>query len=166
MKKLALILALFLLFLTGCRESSYNILPYQERDIEALCVINEKYTVRLTKLGEKRGLEVLSPSELFGVEIYYDTTGAFLAVGDTKIPVERGRLKGVEALLSAFSLNEEYLTGANGNDIATLEFQSQDLYYTLTLGKNRMPKFITIQGSGIDYRVEVKEIKIIEASAS
>lgn len=161
MKKFTLILALFLLFLTGCRESSYDILPYQEKDLEALCVINEKYTVKLTKIGVRKGLVVLEPSTLSGVEIYYDDTGAYLVVEDTKIPVERENLKGIEALLSAFSLSEEYLVRANGNDVATLEFQSQDLYYTLTLGKNRMPKSIAIQGSGIDYRVEVKEIKIM-----
>jgi hypothetical protein len=83
-----------------------------------------------------------------------------------KIPVKKESLRGINALLSAFSLSEEYLVGASGGDIATLEFQTQDLYYTLTLGKNRMPKSIAIQGNGFSYQVEVREIKINEAKSS
>ena len=68
MKKLALILAFFLLFITGCTEQSYDILSYQEKNLEALCVINEKYTARLVKSGDKRSLVILG--SIFGIGRY------------------------------------------------------------------------------------------------
>ncbi|MBQ7760967.1 MAG: hypothetical protein IJ400_02820 [Clostridia bacterium] len=160
MKKLALVIALFLLFLVGCQEQSYGILPYQENDLEAVCVINEKYTARLTKQGEKRSLTILEPESLCGIEIYYENESAFLVAEETKIPVKKESLCGIVALLSAFSLNEEHLVSATGTEVATLEFQTEECYYTLTLGKNKMPKAITIQGKGFSYNVIVKEIKL------
>lgn len=159
MKKLALILAFFLLFITGCTEQSYDILSYQEKNLEALCVINEKYTARLVKSGDKRSLVILEPRELCGIEIYYDNEGAFLVSGDMKIPVERESLEGICAMLSVFSLEEEWLCKASGKEQAVLEFRTGELYYLLTLGKNQMPKEVSIQGNGFSYKIVVKEIK-------
>ncbi len=159
--KRALILPFILLILClfGCTRTEYGILSYQDKDIEAQCIINEKYKARITKSDDSYTLSIIEPSELATVKFEIYKSEAYAVAGYVKVPIEKKSLSGICALFNMFSLDEASLTTAteieNG---AELEFSNDYGSYKIVTSKNGTPKSCHISGNGYEYMVEIESI--------
>ena len=160
MKRLLAIILLTLL-LCACHKNDYGILDYQDKSIEAECIVNEKYKINIKKEKDLCTLKVIEPSEAQGISFEITENEAVAMSGDTKIQISKEHLKGVCALSSIFSQDEEFLTGAskNGGE-SVLTFETDNSVYVITLGENSMPKRVKINGYGFSYDVEICSIKL------
>lgn len=161
--KRSLILLIFLLILClfGCTQKEYGILLYQEKDIEASCIINEKYTATITKSDGVFTISIIEPSELNTVKFEIHENEAYAIAGYVRVPMEKKSLKGICALLYMFSLDEASLTTAteveNG---AELEFSNDYGSYKIVTNKDGIPKSCQISGDSYEYTVEIASIAL------
>ena len=161
MKKLIFVLSLLILILTGCDNRKYNILSYQDKSIAAKCTVNEKYSLTVEKADGVYRVKIDKPANLCGVEFEIGEGYATVKTDTVKIDIEKSKIQGICAISQIFSLEEGALTGATEKgDDAVLTFENTLGSYTLTLGKNSMPKHITISSSSYSYEITVDEISI------
>lgn len=156
MKKLILMLV-FCVFFCSCHQE-YNILTYQENNIEANLTINDKYTVNLTKSNDFLQLYVLSPSYLEGVCFEITNDKSYAIKDEIKIPLDKSKLKGICAILNCFSLSEEAITTVNTSNV--ISFDTDYGLYAITYGENNLPQMIKITGQDYDYSIVVNTIRL------
>lgn len=159
MKKLILILALCIFF-CSCHQE-YNILTYQEGNIEANLTINDKYTVNLTKTNDFLQLYVLSPSYLEGICFEISNDKSYAIKDEIKIPLDKNKLKGICAILNCFSLSEETITTVSTDNV--ISFDTDYGLYTVTYGENNLPQIIAIAGQDYQYSIIVNTIRLCSA---
>lgn len=161
MKKLAVFSALVLLvFLSSCAKD-FDYLEYQRGSVRALCTINEKYEVVITKSEACSRLEILVPKELCGTYFELYESSAYAVSGEIKIPIDKNVFSGIYALLGAFSLDgaaQGSVSDEDGKSIVC--FDTEHGTYVITYGKNLMPSHIEIHSDKFDYDIDVKEIEI------
>lgn len=162
MKRLFFILLFYGgLFLLSCQEE-YGILDYQERDIVAVCRVNEKYTVEIAKTEGICTLTVKEPQNMAGLTFQIGETVRAVA-GKTEIQMDKESLGGICALASIFSQSEECLTAATEEGQgSTLTFQNETCTYKITLGKNSLPQRVYILSESFEYNVEIVSIELAE----
>lgn len=157
MKKIILILIIMLFAFTGCK-GDYNILEYQNSNIEASCTVNDKYSVNITKSNDVKRLEVLFPDTLKGILFEMRGDKAYAIKGKMEIPVSTDSLKGVCALLNCFSLSEGEIATVSPNNI--ISFDTDYGLYTVTYGENNLPQNIKIAGDTYEYNITVNTIML------
>ncbi|MBQ9743729.1 MAG: hypothetical protein IJW19_01240 [Clostridia bacterium] len=157
--------ALFLIFISlfsiSCKKETYNILPFENRNVYAECTVNGKFRIIIEKIGNDRYLRVLSPTELSGVEFFFSETESYVISGDIKIPTDRKQLDGIYALSSLFNINEAMLTSAvSENGKGNLTFQNEGCEYTLIFNNKGELSNALICGDGYEYNVVISLLKI------
>lgn len=157
MKRLFLIPLLFVVCLISCKQE-YNILEYQNYNIEASCTVNDKYSVNITKSNDVKRLEICSPDTLKGILFEIRDDKAFAIKDDIEIPVSTDSLKGIGALLNSFSLSEDAMTTVSLNNI--ISFDTDYGLYTVTYGENNLPQNIKIAGDTYEYNITVNTIML------
>lgn len=161
MRLVSVLLLLLSVALCGCEKREYGILEYQSKDIEAECVVNGKYRVKITKTEEKSTVYVLEPTNAEGIsfEIYGDCV--VLSSGETTIRADKDSLGGVCALGSIFSQREEALTSAQeeGGE-SVLTFCDGGCVFVFTMGENALPKRVKITADEYEYTVEICSITL------
>lgn len=162
MKKIiALLFSLFLIFVAGCEKREYGILDYQKKNIEAECLINEKYRVILKKEEEKITLTVKEPKEIADISFETSENGVLAKSAETKIQLEKGKMRGIEALLGIFSQSEECMKKADkSGQSSILTFENESCIYVITVGENSLPKKVKITSEEFEYDVDIYAIKI------
>ena len=163
MKKIILAFILSLLLFCSCK-NEYNILSYQENDIEAECVVNEKFNLEIKKTGKSVSISVLSPKSLAGVKFEIGENSSFVIKDEIKIPLKNEDISGIYALSRIFSLNEEAITTASYEGV--ISFDTEYGIYSVSYGKNNLPKSITVYGNGFSYSVVIKGIKLSPSSTA
>ena len=159
MKRILLILVLLALFLASCG-SEYDILSYQEKEITAECIVNEKFDLEIKKVGGSVRISVISPEKLKGTVFEITEKSSFVVKNELKIPLNNDDICGIYALSQIFSLSEEAITTATQNGV--ISFDTDHGLYTVTYGENNLPYQIEISGDSFSYFVEVKSIKFIK----
>ena len=161
MKKLIFVFALLILILTGCDNRKYNILNYQDKSIVAKCTVNEKYSLTVEKENSTYRIKIDEPKKLRGVEFEIGDEYALVKTDTVKIEIDKSKIKGICALSQMFSLSESALTSTTekGQE-STLTFENTLGCYTVTVGKNSMPKHITIFSPAYSYEITVDEISV------
>ena len=160
MKRLFLLLLLFLTVLLSACQDKYGILEYQQKDIVAKCIINEKYKVEISKENGRSKVVVEEPKEASGITFEVGE-GVFVSSGEMKIEMERESLGGICALTGIFSQDEDYLTVATQKgEESELTFQTEKCVYKLTIGKNGLPKLVSIASEDFIYQVEILSIEL------
>ena len=157
MKKILLLILIFIIFLFSCHRE-YGILSYQQNDVEAICTVNEKYTVKIVKSDDLKRMEVLFPDTLEGVFFEMQGENIYVIKEETKIPMSRDSLKGICALLNCFSLKEDFIINLSEEGVAS--FDTENGIYTVTYGKNSLPQHIKISGDNYEYSVLIDTVKI------
>lgn len=160
-KKLFLIPFLLILCLCSCKQE-YNILDYQNNNIEANCTVNDKYNINITKNEGALRLEVLSPKNLEGVQFEIRGNEACAIKDEIKIPIKADSLKGICALLNCFSLSEEAITTVSVDNV--ISFDTDYGLYTITYGENNLPQKIAIASDNYEYSIIVNTIKLAPSS--
>ena len=160
MKKIILAFILSLLLFCSCK-NEYNILSYQENDIEAQCIVNEKFNLEIKKSGKSVNISVLSPKSLAGVKFEIGENSSFVIKDEIKIPLKNEDISGIYALSRIFSLNEEAITTASYDGV--ISFDTEYGIYSVSYGKNNLPQHIEISAADFDYSVEIVAIKLKEA---
>ena len=160
MKKIILAFVLSLLLFCSCK-NEYNILSYQENDIEAECIVNEKFDLEIKKTGKSVNISVLSPKSLVGVKFEISENSSFVIKDEIKIPLKNEDISGIYALSRIFSLNEEAITTASYEGV--ISFDTEYGIYSVSYGKNNLPQHIEISAADFDYSVEIVAIKLKEA---
>ncbi len=161
MKRLFFILLFFgaLLFLASCQKE-YGILEYQEKDIIAECLVNGEYKIQLEKTKELCKITVLEPQNASGISFEIGE-GIYAIYGDMKIQTDKDSLKGICAISEIFSQSEECLTTAvKENEGSVLTFQKDSCTYKLTLGRNSLPKQVSILSENFEYQIDVLSIEL------
>lgn len=162
MKRLVFILLpILILSLFSCQEQKYDILSYQEKEIEADCTLNDEYKIKVTK---KDGVSTVSFAEPHSLSYFSFTlkNGEITAkASDLEIPLNNERYQGAYALLSMFSLSDECLVyaGTNG-ETEVFEFSSDTGEYKLTMGEAGVPKTIEIFGDCFSFDIVIDAIKL------
>ena len=160
MKRLFLLILILVSFLLSCG-AKYDILSYQENNIKATCIINNKYEAIITKNEELSSLEILSPSQLRGTTFYIYENDAYIEKDEIKIPVNKNTLKGISALSSCFSLEESALTTVESkNKNSTVTFLGDSATYVVTYGQNKLPCHFEITGDTFSYSIEICSIEL------
>ena len=166
MKRLLLPLILILtltLALCGCVKEKYGILSYQDENITAECIVNEKYSVTVKKLGENVTLTINEPLDIRGIVFEKQGEALFARSGEMTLPLEREEAQGIYALCDMFSLKEECLVRTHQSGTQPIfEFEETGVRFTVLLGRNNMPNKITIEGESISYTIEVVAISVGE----
>ena len=162
MKRILFILLIFSLILCGCGREKYEILDYQKSNLEAECIVNEKYKIILKKEYDTCTITVCEPENLKGIYFEFLNGNASVSFESTKIQMDKKDLKGIYALSCMFSQKEECLTSATekGSE-SLLTFEAEDCNYVITLGENSIPKEIDISGDGFSYHVEICSLKLL-----
>ena len=161
MRRVAILLLLLAVMLCGCAKREYGILEYQDKDVEAECIVNEKYRVKITKTDEKSTVTVLEPKSAEGIsfEIFGDCVA--LSSGEMTIRADKSSLGGVCALGSIFSQREDALTSAKEEgEGSVLTFCDGGTTFVFTMGEGSLPKRVKITGDGYEYTVEICSIKL------
>ena len=162
MKKLVFILLpVIFLMLFSCQGQKYDILSYQEKEIEADCTLNGEYKIKVSK---KDGVSSVSFAEPLSLSYFSFTLkdGEIKArAHDLEIPLNNESYQGVYALLSMFSLSDECLVyaGTNGES-EVFEFSSNTGEYKLTMGEAGVPKTIEITGGSFSFDITIDAIKL------
>ena len=156
-----LLLAAFLV-LTSCAQArDYGILEYQDKSIEAECLINGEFLCILKKDKEEISLKILEPSALSEISFVRRADELYAQSGDIKIPVKKEQIDGIYAVISLFDLKEEELTGATDEDgAAVLSFLNDQGKYVLRIGKNNALQSAQITGDGYRYEILFQGVKI------
>ena len=159
MKKLFLVPLLFVLCLLSCKKE-YNILEYQNNNIEASCTVNEGYNINIIKSNDLKRLEVCSPDTLKGILFEIRGDKAYAIKNEMEIPLSPDSLKGICALLNCFSLLENDIINVSENNVIT--YKNSYGLYTITYGENSLPQQISIIGDTYEYNITVNGIKLIK----
>ena len=156
MKKLFLLLVVCVFF-CSC-QNEYDILYYQEGNIEASCTVNDKYDVSISKSNGILRLEVCAPDTLRGVLFEMRGEKVYAIKDEMEILISNDSLKGICALLNCFSLNESAITTVS--TINVISFDTDYGLYTVTYGENNLPQHIEITGDTYAYSIDVHTIAI------
>ena len=142
---------LLILLLAGCSSaSSRDLLWYQDSMTAAVLTETESgRSWRLTFSGQDFTAELLAPPSVAGIR--YSTAGseAYAEAGEVRIPVGEGMLTGARRAKGCLTLSPDALTGiepcSDGGVLA--DFSTPDARYTLCLGEDGLPRWITVQDS-------------------
>lgn len=160
MKRLFLILLFFGCFLMLSCQAEYGILGYQEKDIVAECTVNGKYKVEIQKTQNMCKVTVLEPQSVKGVSFEIGES-VYAIYGDTRIETEKDSLQGICALSQIFSQSEDCLTTATKEGMGSvLTFQKDTCVYKITMGKNSLPKHVSILSENFEYQIDVLSIEL------
>lgn len=151
---------LSLIFLS-CGEEKYGVLPFEGRDAQAICEVNEKFTVEICREGEVCTLTVIAPSEIEGVVFSFSDKGDCMMLDNTAVPVSRENMQGIYALASVFNINEAMMTSASSIDgTGMLCFIREDTEYTLQFDREGDITGAKIIGEGYEYTLEFSLLQI------
>ena len=150
---------MFLLLLCSC-EQEKDFLAYQNKSPKIECTVNEKFKLVIEK-SEKTTIYVNEPSELKSVKFELSEGESFAITDDLKIPISSASLGGIFALGNMLSLKESEITSVKdeGKDSIVI-FESSFGTYTVTYGKNALPKSIEIRSESYDYDVLITGINL------
>ena len=157
MKRLILIFLLLAFLFASCKQE-YNILSYQESNIEADCTINDKYRVMITKNPECLSLRVLEPQSMVGISFELKNESAYAIKDEMKISVSKECLAGICAILNSFSLDEESITTVTQNNVVS--YDTDYGLYSVTYGENNLPYHFSIISDTYEYEITVNSLKI------
>ena len=162
MKRLFLVFTILLcVCLLGCGGQRYNILDYQDKNINAECVVNDKYKINLIKSKDKAVIEVQEPKEAQGISFIIEENTSYAVSGDVKIQMEKKDLGGICAIGSMFSQNEECLVRATEQGKGSVFiFQNDSCMYQITLGENSVPHHVKITSESFEYDIEICSIEL------
>ena len=157
MKRLSILILVLFLFVS-CN-GRLNLLSYQDGDLCAVCKINGEYTVQIEKLGDERVLSILEPSELCSVSFIINKEECLGIYGDSRIPIERDKLRGVIALCSIFDLSSDAIssTSVSEND-ATVSFTLDGVRFDVTYNEDNLPKRVQINAQDFSHEVEILKL--------
>lgn len=160
MKRLFFVLLFFgALLLVSCQDK-YGILDYQDKDITAECIVNEKFKIKIEKNEALCKITVSEPKNMNGVSFEIGER-VYVIFGDTKIEVEREALGGICALAEIFSQSEDCLTTAKAQGQGSvLTFQKETCTYQITLGEHSLPKSVKILSEAFEYDIEICSIEL------
>lgn len=152
--RLALAITLLALALSSCADAGSpgaSVLWYQNGVTKAEMTLSAgkgEYALALTRTDAETRLELLSPENIKGVKITRASGAYYISSGETKIPLSADVFSGVAPILDALSLPEEEIRDVslaeNGESIFTVE--SERGVYTVSVGKDGMPRKITYEG--------------------
>ena len=160
MKKLVLVATLFFcLLFPSCRGQEYGILPYQDKNIDAECTLNSEYKIRIVKENGRGHICFLEPTELSTISFSIEDERVTGNAGETKIPLPEKNTRGILAIFNMFSLKEGEISSARQEgSLSYIEFTTSYGVYSLTLGKNSMPKNIKIVSSDYTFDISIDTI--------
>ena len=161
MKKTAVLLLLFILLWLACScKAKVDYLSYQENELTVHCTVNGKYKIAIHKQGSCSKIEISEPNELSSVSFEIYENEAYAISSDVKIPLELSALKGICALVGAFSLEKETqgaVKDEDGKSIVT--FNTDAGCYVITYDKSLLPTHIEISSDSYYYDVVVDEVE-------
>ena len=158
-----LFLMLFSLLFSSCNGESYDILPFENKDVRAECTVNEKFDIVIEKRGSSLSLTVLSPKEISGVSFVFSEEGDKIISGDVSIPTSRKELYGIYSMASALTLKNDAMTSAVSRDgVGEISFDKDGLVYTLLFDADGKITDVKITGNSLDYRLAVHSISMSE----
>lgn len=162
MKRLSIILLpIILLSLFSCRGQKYDILSYQEKEIEASCTLNGEYKIKVTKKDGASSVSFIEPPSLSHFSFTLKDERLVARADDLEIPLSGESAQGVYALLSMFSLSEECLVRAGTEEgVEIFEFSSDEGEYKLTMGEAGVPKRIEISSENFFFDIVVDAVKL------
>ena len=161
MRRFFVILILSSLLLCSCGTRSFGILSYQEKSIRAECTLNSEYKIEITKENGGGRVSFLEPSELSYISFSINDECVTATSGEVTITMEKESATGILAIFNIFSLDEAELCTAKSNGEYTLmEFSNEYGIYTLTLGKNSLPKRVKIASSTYTFDISVDAISL------
>lgn len=161
MKRLATVF-LISIMLVSCAPR-YDILSYQNGNIEAECEINGKYTVNIIKKEAFRSVQIISPNELSNISFEFDGSDWTARCDDISIPIEKEYLPGIRAISSVFDLEEGWITTASDEDgVGIVDFCSDGLSYLVSYNAQSLPEKIKITGNDFNFDINVVSIKYVD----
>ena len=161
MKRFFVILVLFSLCLSACGTRSFGILPYQNKEIRAECTLNDQYKIEITKENGGGRVSFLEPTELSYISFLINENYVTAKSGDVEITLENEQSTGILAIFNIFSLDEaELCTAKSENELTLMEFSNEYGIYTLTLGKNSLPKHVKISSPAYTFDISVDAISL------
>ena len=161
MKRFFVILILSSLLLCSCGARSFGILSYQEKSIRAECTLNEEFKIEIIKENGGGRVSFLEPSELSYISFSINENYVTAKSGDVEITLENEQSTGILAIFNIFSLDEaELCTAKSENELTLMEFSNEYGIYTLTLGKNSLPKRVKIASSTYTFDISVDAISL------
>lgn len=157
MKKICVVLIFILLF-ASCSKK-YELLSYQEGNLNALCRVNGEYTINIIKNEDLRGFEIVEPANLNSISFSLSEEGIVAVCDDIEIPMELENAKGINAICSAFDLSESAIKTSNeSGENAVVTFLMENVTYTVTYSAECVPSHIKISGDFSDIDIEVLSI--------
>lgn len=161
MKKTAVLILLLAMILLGCScKGEVNYLSYQENEITVHCTVNEKYKIAIHKQGSCSKIEISEPSELSSVSFEIYENEAYAISSDVKIPLDLSSVKGICALVGAFSLEKESQgTVKDEGEKSIVTFNTDAGCYVITYDRDLLPSHIEISSDSYYYDVVVDEVE-------
>ena len=141
---------LLILLLSGCSSlSSRDLLWYQDSMTAAVLTETDSgRSWRITLSGQEFTAELLAPPSVAGIR-FTAGTEAYAEAGEVRIPIGEVMLTGARRAKGCLTLSPDALTGlepcSDGGVLA--DFSTSDARYTLCLGEDGLPRWITVQDS-------------------
>lgn len=160
MKKIAVLILLLTTALLACScKGKVDYLSYQENELTVHCTVNGKYKIIIHKESTCSKIQICEPSELSSVSFEIYENEAYAISSDVKIPLDLAALKGICALVGAFSLEKETqgaVKDEDGKSIVT--FNTDAGCYVITYDKSLLPTHIEISSDSYYYDVVIEGI--------
>lgn len=153
-------LACFVFALCACHQN-YGILSYQEKEIDAVCTLNDNYKIKIEKKNNHTCVGFLEPKSLSSISFVVEENTVLAKSNELEIPMEKEKMRGVVAISKIFSLYEKELTLASGkSDYSYMEFSCELGLYKLTLGKNNLPLSVEIISNEYHFYISIDTISL------
>lgn len=162
MKRLAFFLVLLCtLCFFGCQGQNYDILSYQNKNISAICTLNDEYKIKVERKNDLSSVSFLEPKELKSVIFTLKNDELSALAGEVNIPLSKENADGIYAILNMFSLDTATVkTAKDDGEFDVLEFDTEIGLYTLLMGENNLPSKIIISGDGYFFEILIDEISL------
>lgn len=160
-RSICVFLVLICLTLSSCTESEYKILPFEDKTVRAECTVNDSFDVIIYKDKDSCSLEVIAPSELYGLKFLFSDSGSYAASGELKIPVSRDDLNGIYALSSLFNISEDMMVSASSKDgRGYVGFSRDDAEYTFIFDNDGFIEGAVISSDQYEYKIRIRAMEI------
>ena len=159
-KRPVLFLLILFIFLVGC-QNKIDFLSYQDEPCNATLLVNNKFELFLSKNDSHILLTINKPSYLSGVQFKISENSTLVIYDNTEIPVNKDDLKGILAIASSFSLEENMQISVSdeGNE-CTVSFKNFYGTYYVTYNKRLLPQKIQIVSPQYEYDIEILDMKL------
>ena len=145
----------------GCQTRRYNIIPFENKNAELECAVNNKFDVTVKKEDNTLSLTVRKPKEIEGTAFVFSETESYAISGETKIPIDKSAYSGIYAIVSILNIKEEMsLSASRVEGGSSVMFSNADATYLFNYDSNGYLVSVKIESPDFVYDVTVKAIKI------